>query len=138
MDDQSVVFHKLPADTQTDWLEQIPGVNKVDFKRMTSAIRSGEYTLWQITGEGPDGIAVTYPEDGFLFIYYLHATGLFGKLTRDDLFNVSRAEKCLEGLRAAATKGGMVVLLRKLGFEITGYDNGVTDLELEDNGRRRN
>ena len=125
-------FQRVPPDEiglfELSWLEPIPGVPKIDFKKMMWAIKAGSMDLWRLV-DGPQGIAVTYPKDGTLFIYYLHATGLFGKLTREELLAAAEGEG-LKGMTAATNLPGMVVILTRIGFEITGHKDGMTDLEL--------
>lgn len=139
MDDQGLKPHRrhgkfkhVPWEhislSEMSWLEPIRGVPKVDFKKMTAAIKAGSMDLWRLI-DGPEGIAVTYPNNGALFIYYLHASGLFGKLTREELLQAAEGEG-LKSMSAATQLPGIVAILTRIGFEITGHEDGVTYLEL--------
>lgn len=142
MDDQGLRLQKWSGkflrlsldDPEAKWLRRIEGLRKVDFVWMLQALESGEAKLWRLPLPA-QGVAVTYPEDGLLFIYYLHGRGLFGRLTKEDLLNAAR-EEGLTGVRAWVHNSRMKRILGRLGFSLVpGAAIGATAMELRD-GRR--
>lgn len=115
---------------EPEWLEVIPGVNKVDLQFMLKRIESGQWHLWRLPAPAK-GIAVTYPYQGKLFIYYLRGLGLFGNLTREDLLQAAKSVG-LSGLMAEAKGAAMVRILKSLGFVVTDDSPECKVLELSD------
>ena len=120
------ILHELPG----KWLRPIPGVPKVDFQLMQAMLAEGKWDAWWLT-DGPSGIAVSYPEDGVLFVYYLRANKLFGMLSKEDLLAVAYGEG-LDGLKAQTKVPGVVRLLQAVGFEHDGFDHDAWIMELSD------
>jgi len=104
--------------------------DKVSYRAMVANLMKGEWQLWRLK-EPAEGLAVTYPSGGKLFVYYLRGRGLFGTLKVDDLLDVALAEGC-KGMAAETRKPGMLALLRRLGFKALDSVGGYTYLELED------
>lgn len=129
-----IQFHHVPHDTidvlDRDWLEQIPSVKKADHAKMVKKVEDGEWKLWRL-GKPADGIGVTYPWEGKLFVYYLRGLGLFGTLTKEDLLALARREG-LNGLAAETSSYGMKKILKRLGFLTVLEEPGHWTLELPD------
>lgn len=132
-----MMFHKVFSENidilDLDWLEEIPSVRKADFKAMVWKVTNGEWQLWRL-GAPAQGVAVTYPWEGRLFIYYLRGTGLFATLTREDLLSVARL-CALDGCMAETSSRAMLRILKSLGFEIMTEGPERWTLELR-NGRQ--
>lgn len=104
--------------SSSPWLEKIDGLGKIDFKGMINEIKSGNYTLWKLSPPA-EGLVVTYPEDGLLFIYYLHGRGLFGSLKVEELLETARSEG-LKGLRCWVHSKSRQRLMSRVGFRLIG------------------
>lgn len=147
MDDQSLTLEQ-PAEwrirakrfQQVPWVERaevarwlVPGTindNKIDWRYMTQQLAYGVFTLWRLLPPA-EGIAITHPHDGRLFIYHLHGQGLFDTLTKEELLTAAR-EEGLHGVMAETEKPGMVRLLQSLGFRVQRQDLFKWVLELSD------
>lgn len=134
MDYQGLRFQKIkPAEMSLqdmEWLKEIPSVRKNNFRKMLAHVFDGEWDLRRLP-EPAKGVAVTYPEDGKLFIYYLHGTGLFGRLTKEDLLQAARDDG-LSGVTCICNTTSRRRLLERVGFQVTGFSEGAWDMELED------
>ena len=128
------LFQKISPDDldlfDASWLEPIPGVKKVEFRSMMRKVKEGEWSVWRLQPPA-SGIAVAYPEDGKLFIYYLRGFKLFATLTKEDLLEAARLEG-LSGCQAEASSKAMIILLKRIGFKPILKTEIGTLLELED------
>ena len=129
----SVLEKVAPTDLDlfdASWLEPISSVKKVEFRKMLQRIETGEWWVWRFK-EPSSGIAVAYPEDGKLFIYYLRGYNLFANLHTEDLLEAARAEG-LKGCMAETSRKGILLFLKRLGFKVIFRDQNGWLLELED------
>lgn len=110
-------WEKTPL-IESPWLEQIEGLGKIDFLAMKNQIKSGEMTLWKLSPPA-EGLVVTHPEDGVLFIYYLHGRGLFGSLKMKDMLDTARDEG-LAGVRCWVHSKAKQRLMSRVGFRLIG------------------
>jgi hypothetical protein len=78
---------------------------------MREKVYSGEWTLWRLLPPA-QGVAVTYPDSGRLFIYYLHGRDFFDTLTREDLLQLAADEGCI-GIWAEVTHKATYKLIKK-------------------------
>lgn len=133
MDYQSLRFFE-PAnwleEKDNPWLRPEALDDKVSFRVMTAQLMAGNWQLWKLKPPA-EGVAVTYPLKGKLFVYYLHGKGLFGSLKVEDLLDGSLAEGC-RGMAAETRKPGILAILKRLGFKPLESVAGYTYLELED------
>jgi hypothetical protein len=131
---QGLRFEKVPAAEMSledmEWLREIQSVKKNDFKKMVARIFDGEWDLRRLPAPAK-GLAVTYPEGGKLFIYYLHGSGLFGSLNKEDLLQAARDDG-LKGVACITNTTSRRRLLERVGFRVTGFSEGAWDLELDD------
>ena len=122
MDDQSVNsgFTKIgPAEydlTDVAWLKPIIGVPKVDFREMLTKLDTEEYQLWRLPNPA-QGVAVSYPSEGLLFVYYLHGTRLFGSITSKNLLQAAH-EEGLDGMAADTKDKRVLRILKSFGFQV--------------------
>lgn len=115
---------------EAQWLGEIPGLDMIEVKAMIAKIASGEWKLWRLAAPAI-GLAVTYPYQGRLFIYYLRGHRLFGRLSRDDLLEVARHEG-LSGMSAETQQIAMMRILSNLGFVVRDSDPYLWYMELDD------
>lgn len=113
-----------------DWLKQAANLTKIEYRYMLEQIDNENWDLWRLPYPAK-GVAVSYPKDGLLFVYYLHGKGLFGSITNKDLLDVARAEG-LEGLRAEVRDKKVERILRHLGFVEVDSGDDWKKLELRD------
>jgi len=111
------------------WFRPSGPFKKADFPQMTRMLRKGEWKLWRLP-EVAEGLAVTYPQDDLLFIYYLHGKGLFGKLTSSDLYAVAESEG-LNGIGCEVWSYGTYRLMRSLGFKVKNHEQDPLWWEME-------
>ena len=127
-----MIFEKIPFDAldevDLEWLTPVD-MGKTDAKIMARNVANGNWDVRRLP-EPAEGIAVTYPEDGLLFIYGLHGTKLFGSITKEDLLGAATADG-LVGMAAHVNKPGMRAILRRLGFQpVEEMSDGYTRMEL--------
>jgi len=103
-------------------------MDKVDFKELNAKVESGEWTLWRL-GEPSKGVAVTYPNQGTLYVHYLRGVGLFDSLTPEDLQRVVH-NVGLKAMVADVVKASRKILLSSVGFQTIMEDNGTWTMEL--------
>jgi hypothetical protein len=131
---QGLRFEKIPPGEMSledmTWFREIKSVRKNDFKKMVGRVFDGEWDLRRLPAPAK-GLAVTYPEDGKLFIYYLHGSGLFGSLNKEDLLQAARDDG-LKGVACITNTTSRRRLLERVGFRVTGFSEGAWDLELDD------
>lgn len=126
-------FQKIPFDEldilDLDWIEPIKGVGKIDVKVMSKEIALGNWDARRLPAPA-QGIAVTYPDDGLLFIYYLRGRGLFGSITKQDLLDAAEVDG-LNGVAAHVDNKAMYKLLSNLTFvPIEHMSDGYIRMEL--------
>lgn len=119
MDNQGLEFFEkisyedlTPEDAK--WLVKFPSLGKREFRSLPQKFSSGEFTLWKVKPPG-EGLAITYPDSGLLFVYYLHGRGLFGRLNKEILLDLASSEG-LEGLRTEVGTESRVRLFKKFGW----------------------
>lgn len=98
-----------------DWMQPITGVPKVEFRKMLDNVYNGDWALWRLPYPAK-GIAVSYPKDGLLFVYYLHGRDLFGSLTKEDLMKAAHDEG-LNGCAAHTKDRRVARILKHIGFQ---------------------
>lgn len=134
MDYQGLRFEKIPPREMSlqdmEWLREIQSVRKNNFRYMVSQVFDGVWDLRRLPAPAK-GVAVTYPEGGKLFIYYLHGSGLFGSLNKEDLLQAARDDG-LKGVACICNTTSRKRLLERVGFQVTGFSEGAWDMELED------
>lgn len=132
MDYQGLKFipTTLAEEQLNPWLDPEPVGDKVSYRAMIANLAAGNWRLWRLR-EPASGLAVTYPLNGKLFVYYLRGHGLFGNLTIEDLLDVAIAEGC-RGMAAETRKPGMLLILKKFGFRPIDTVGAYTYLELCD------
>lgn len=134
MDDQGLnTFTKVrPQDydaTDLFFLGPIPGVGKIDFRDMLAKLDSEEYQLWRLPAPA-FGVAVSYPKDGLLFVYYLRGRRLFGSINNRNLLAAAH-EEGLDGMAADTKEPGVRRILTSLGFQVVSEpEPGFWHLEL--------
>jgi len=114
----------------TKWFVPNKGTPKVHLQSMKDELAAGRLDLWRIC-EPAEGIAVTYPRGGRLFIHYLHGRRLFANLNREDLLYAAEAEG-LKGMAAETLFPAVLRILLNLGFEIASFADDRWYLELDD------
>ncbi len=127
-------FEKLAVADMTladmEWLKPISSVKKVVFRVMVENLASKKWDLRRLPAPA-SGLAVTYPDEGKLFIYYLHGRGLFGSLNKEDLLQAARDDG-LVGVAAETSNRATLRLLQNIGFEITSAGPFGWCVELQD------
>lgn len=122
------------SDDDRKWLEPMPGVDKPNFREMQQKLVDGEWWIFRLPWPA-QGLAVGFPDEGRLFIYYLRGYQLFSTVTSEDLLAAARAVN-LHGMRAETRKLGVLKLLLNKGFRLTKITDGpIYGVEL-DNVRR--
>lgn len=106
-------------------------VGKADFKKMAKMLAQGAWTLWRLLPPAR-GVAVSYPYEGRLFVYYLHGERLFGNVSSEDLLDVARKEG-LSGVLAEVHAPATKRILSSLGFDtLEAEPPGWWKMELKD------
>lgn len=125
-------FERVPpaeySINELEWLRPVPGVPKLELRRTITNLDEEEWDMWRLPAPA-EGIAVTYPDRGVLFIHLLSGRGLFGSLTTKDLLDAAEAEG-LDGIGAEVQSPGMRAILLRLGFMVTEAGPGWTRMEL--------
>ena len=128
-----MIFEKIPFDAldevDLEWLTPVD-MGKTDAKIMARNVANGNWDVRRLP-EPAEGIAVTYPEDGLLFIYGLHGTKLFGSITKQDLLDAATAEG-FSGIRCSTESRAAVRLYERLGFSVVRTDGPKQIMELHD------
>lgn len=112
------------------WLEPAADLQKMDHRKMMSNLQSGVFKMWRLRPPA-EGIAVTFPFEGRLFVYYLHGTGFFDTLNKENLLEVAKSEG-LSGMMAETTSKGIKKILERFGFQVWKREDQTWCLELKD------
>ena len=115
---------------EREWLKPMAALTKIEFRVMLSKLQNEEWSLRRLPAPAV-GIAVTYPENGLLFIYGLHGKRLFGSITKQDLLDAATAEG-FSGIRCSTESRAAVRLYERLGFSVVRTDGPKQIMELHD------
>lgn len=127
---EKVEFDQITEDDKK-WLTPMPGVEKPELRVMMQRIKFGSLDLWRFRPPSI-GVAVTYPDEGRLFIYYLQGYRILDTLSKEDLLDLATSQG-LSGMRAETHKLGVLKLLINRGFKhIRTGETGIHVLELDD------
>lgn len=105
------------SDDEKAWLAPMPGVDKPDFRLMRHKLETNQWWLFKLPFPA-EGLAVGFPDDGKLFIYYLRGYQLFGTVSAEDLCDAAR-HVGLSGMKAETRKLGVLKLMLNKGFRLT-------------------
>lgn len=130
------LFQHVPPEDSIPLLERwlnprTANCGKIDLDEIRVKVLSDEWDLWRLLAPAR-GIAVTYPEEGQLFIHYLRGKGLFGTVNKETLLSAARDEG-LKGMSAEVRSDAHARLLGSVGFKVAECSPlGVWKMELTD------